>query len=62
MPLTTNQTLIIMKTYKVTLDSLTKALVLTALMEKAQSSKGQARENYLMAYGDIKEELMCQGG
>lgn len=51
-----------MKIYKITLDSEMKALVLTALMEKAHSCKGQARENYLMAYGDIKEELMFQGG
>lgn len=51
-----------MKTYKITLDSQTKALVLTALMEKAQSCKGQARENYLMAYGLIKEEVIEQGG
>lgn len=51
-----------MKIYKITMDSLMKELVLNALMEKAHSCKGQARENYLRVYGDIKEELMSQGG
>lgn len=49
-----------MKTYTITLDETTKELVLNALMEKAYSCDGQAKDNYLRAYGDIKESIMNQ--
>lgn len=45
--------------YKVTLDDFSKELVMSALMEKALSCKkgSKARENYLMVYDDLKEEM-----
>ena len=49
-----------MKTYFITLDDFSMGGVLTALMEKAQASKGQAREYYLQVYENIKEELKNQ--
>lgn len=49
-----------MKIYNVHLDDYALECVLTALMEKAQACKGQARENYMQVYGDIKEEILNQ--
>lgn len=51
-----------MKIYNVPMDGFTKELVLTALMETAHKEgiSNEARNNYLTAYGDIKESIMNQ--
>lgn len=49
-----------MKIYTIHLDDFAKEIVLGALMEKAQGLKGQQKENILMLYGDIKEEIANQ--
>lgn len=48
------------KIYHIPVDDFTAQLILTALMEKAHQ-KGislEAKNNYLQAYGDIKESLV----
>lgn len=51
-----------MKTYTITLDTMMKELVLTALMEKAYAcgESRQAKDNYIEAYRTIKEQLKDQ--
>ena len=44
--------------YTINIDVITKELILTALMETAYNTNGQAKQNYLNAYKEIKRQII----